>query len=255
LTNIDSSPFKQVSRVRVFEQAAEQIKMLVSSGYFSPGQKLPTEQELCEQLNVSRSTIRETLRVLEAEGIVEIRRGVGAYISTPGEKINKLEDLASWLHQREETLEQVLEVRESIEGLAASLAAKRITDQDLLKIRQLVEKQEEELAVLLDNPDSNLDQLAYLDMDFHLLISASCRNEIVSEIVNHIVPAFTESNKAVLYISRRMQRMVQEHQAVLQAIEAKNPREAEKAIRKHLEGVRIDILSAANLPKKRTKKE
>ena len=237
------SPFKQVSRVRVFEQAAEQIEALVASGYFSSGQKLPTEQELCDQFHVSRSTIREALRVLEAGGIVEIRRGLGAYIAPPQDKIRKLEDLAVWLHQREETFEQVLEVREFIEGLAAALAATRAQDEEINKIHLLVDEQVRELAALKNSPKSDLDRLARLDMEFHLLISTACGNDIVSEIIQHIVPAFTETNKAVLYVSQRMERMIQEHQAILHAIESRNPAEAERTIRQHLIGVRMDILA------------
>ncbi len=243
MDDIVTSPFRQVSRVRVFEQAVEQIKGLIASGYFSSGQKLPTEQELCDQFNVSRSTIREALRVLEAEGLLEIRRGLGAYIAPPREKLNKLDDLSRWLHQREETLEQVLEVRESIEGLAAGLAAARASVEDIRKIRSLVDQQISALDALEGNPDDDLELLTRLDMQFHLLISSACGNDIVSEIVQHIVPAFTETNKAVLYVSKRMQRMIQEHQAILHAIETRDPAEAEKTIRQHLLGVRMVITS------------
>src|SRR5512142_74834 len=97
---------EKLSPVRLFEQASEQIRELIANNSWAKGEKLPNEQELSKQLNVSRSSVREALRILEAEGLVEAKRGLGTYVvDTPEQKSN---DLARWLEQREETLEQLL---------------------------------------------------------------------------------------------------------------------------------------------------
>ncbi len=84
--------------------------------------------ELSKLLDVGRSSVREALRVLEAEGLIEVRRGSGAYVCLSPPFNNHTGELAQWLHNREQTLEQVLEVRESIEGLTAALAAGHASD-------------------------------------------------------------------------------------------------------------------------------
>ena len=240
-----NNQFKKVAPVRIFEQAAGQIKLAIKEGHFKPGQKLPTEQELSQQLNVGRSSIRETLRVLEAEGVIEIRRSQGAFVtsSIPGKR--DLRDVSQWLQQRQETLEQVLQVRESIEGLSAALAAGRSPQQGLEQIRAVLQEQERQIEILSGNDDEDYDTLSQLDAEFHLAISSASGNDIVHEIVTHIVPAFNESNKAVLYYSKRMRRMLEEHLSILHAIEAQDPLLAEQTIREHLSRVRKIILTLA----------
>ena len=70
----------KVAPVRVFEQAVGQIRELIVTGAWAVGEKLPTEQDLGRQLEVSRSSVREALRVLEAEGLVEVKRGLGTFV-------------------------------------------------------------------------------------------------------------------------------------------------------------------------------
>ena len=128
---------RKVEPVRIFEQAVDQIRSLVLNGELSLGDKLPTEMELSKLLNVGRSSVREALRVLEAEGLVEVRRGSGTYITRNHRCNNRSNDLVQWLLLREESLEQVFEVRESIEGLSAGIGAKHATPEQVQKILRL----------------------------------------------------------------------------------------------------------------------
>ena len=93
---------------------------------------------------------------------------------------------------------------------------------------------------------ANLEDLAELDVRFHLLIAAASGNTLAEEIVNAIVPAFCESNRAVLYVgSANMQKTIQEHQRIIDALASREAEEAESAIRAHIARVRKDI---DNLP-------
>ena len=231
----------KVERLRVFEHAVEQIRELILQGAFGPGEKLPTELELSKQLNIGRSSIREALRVLEAEGLIKVRRGAGAYVAPEGGQMRARIEVARWLVEREETLGQLLQVRESIEGLTAALAASRASTLALVELKEIVERQSaiaEESAV---HREEHVDEMANLDARFHMTISALSGNDIADEIVLHVLPAFTESNKAVLYVGGRAERLVQEHRLVLAAIEAGNPDEAERAMRSHIARVRGEI--------------
>ena len=241
-SSVTSQKLQKLAPIRIFEQAVEQIRDLISKGALTVGEKLPTEQELSKQLGVSRSSVREALRVLEAEGSIEIRRGSGAFISTrPGLRYQRGE-IVHWLEQREETLEQVLEVRESMEALTASLAARVASPQALEVIRSIVDKQVSLSLRLNGTGDLGIDALAGLDALFHLAVSGASGNDIAHEIISHIIPAFNESNKAVLYLGRRAKKMESEHYQILAALEAHDAVAAAEAMRTHIQQVKKEIL-------------
>ena len=229
---------QKVAQVRIFEQAVEQIRHQILNGFLSPGQKLPTEHELSKQLNVGRSSVREALRVLESEGLVDVRRGSGIFVAEQPAQKQPGEYSVHWLQQREEALEQVLEVRESIESLAAGLAAVRASNEAISKLSEIIEIQSSQIEAMRASGEIDYDILSQLDAAFHLAISAASGNDLANEIITRLVPAFNESNKAILYISRRMLDMEREHRSILQALERRDPTAAAQAIHDHIASVR-----------------
>ena len=237
----EQTKLHKVTSVRLFEQAVGQIRELIKNGTWSVGQKLPTEQSLSQEFNVSRASVREGLRVLEAEGLIEVKRGSGAYVCDSRNKYREKGEIESWLEQREETLEQVLQVRESIEGLAASLAALEASDVELDEIAAILSRQK---YVVLEqgNEEKRLKELAVLDAAFHMKIGSSSGNDIVEEIISHILPAFTEGNKALLYLSHRGKLLIEEHGRIMEALLSRSPETAEKTMRDHIRRVRKEIV-------------
>ncbi len=233
----------KVAPVRIFEQAVGQLRELISSGGITPGEKLPTEQDLGRQFNVSRSSVREALRVLEAEGLVEVKRGLGTFVSPRSSARSTPKDLVLWLEQRGETLEQVLQVREAIEGLTAALAAARASQKQMEEIRSILEEQQRIIEQQSPDGDECVDELSRLDLAFHLAIANASGNDIANEIISHIIPAFQGSNRAVLYLCKRAKKMEIEHNEVLIALEARDPAAAETAMRNHISRVTSDTLS------------
>lgn len=243
---------RKVEPVRIFEQAVGQIRDLILSGELPVGEKLPTEMELSKLLSVGRSSVREALRVLESEGLVEVRRGSGTFVISNHPLNNQNIDLAQWLRMREDTLEQVLEVRECIEGLSAGLAAKRATPEQVQKIIEISQEIQDKLSKLDEsaaNQKEVFEELSRLDVAFHLQISQSAGNDITNEIIQHIVPAFQQSNKAVLYLYRKALMMDNEHRQIALAIQSHDRSAAESAMRHHIQRVRQDILQAIQKPK------
>jgi GntR family transcriptional repressor for pyruvate dehydrogenase complex len=234
---------KKVEQVRVFEQAVLQIRELILSGEFAAGDKLPSEQELCDELNISRSSIREALRVLEAEGIIEVRRGSGVYVAENPLQNTIRSEYIQWLANQEESLLQLMEVRGSIEGLTASLAACAPTEETIEKLSAIVAEQVSLLDSYEDDEQDKVSRLAKLDEEFHLVISQASHNSVAHEIIAHIIPAYNQVNKAVIYIGGRPRQMVKEHKAILSAIKANDPKGAENAMRKHIARVRSEIIS------------
>jgi GntR family transcriptional repressor for pyruvate dehydrogenase complex len=241
---MSSSKLRKLAQVRVFEQAVEQIRDLILSGTYSPGEQLPTEQELSKQLNVSRSSIREALRVLEAEGVIEVRRGAGTFVASHPFQNMIRREYVLWLSKREDSLIQLLQVRESIEGMAASLAGSLASNEDIEKLRANVEEQMSVIEETISGPEENIDKLARLDEEFHMTICAASGNDIAFEIISHIFPAFNHQYKALIYVEGRQDRMVNEHGLIFETIKAKDPGAAEKAMRKHIARVRAEITGA-----------
>lgn len=229
--------FNKLAPIRIFEQVVDQIRSSIVSGVFRPGDKLPPEQELEKQLSVSRSSIREALRVLEYEGLVEVRRGSGTYIAPYSKKKKGRIEVAKWLEQREDTLRELLQIREHLEGLTASLAATNADKEAIDELEIILKK----IRVVIQDPALDVDELAKLDSQFHLTISRSAGNSLVNEVLAYVIPAFQASNKAVIYIGESLEQLHADHSAILFAIEARDPLAAEKAMRKHVVRVQIEI--------------
>lgn len=232
---------RKVEQVRLFEQAVEQISDIILSGNFAPEEKLPSEQELSKQLNVSRSSVREALRVLEADGLIEVRRGAGIFVAAKPYKGSLRSEFVHWLAKRKESLEQLLQVRESIEGLTASLVAVTHSKDLIEQLRLILHQQKSLLNPEFENGDEIIDKLAALDAEFHLTIAEASGNVIAYEIISHIFPAYNQGNKAVIYVGNRQYKMVNEHTLVFNAIETGDPVAAEKFMRDHIARVRSEV--------------
>lgn len=220
----------QVERVRVFEHAVEQIRSAIEQGELKPGDKLPTEQELCNKLGVGRSSIREAIRVLEAEGYIEVRRGSGTFIiQSRTSQPEQLNSIVAWLEKRKESLTQILQIRERIEGLTVYLAAATADDQLIARLATLLDEQ----SALVEKGD-DIDHFSELDCQFHLTISEASGNDIAHEIMQHIIPAFNEGNKAVIFAGKRTQKILQEHEEILSALKEGDPEKAERSMRTHI---------------------
>ncbi len=228
---------RKVGSVRVFEQVAEQLRRLITEGHLEPGDQLPSELRLSQALEVSRASVREALRLLESTGLIEVRTGAGTFVAPPRVSFTTTGDAVEWLLKRRDSLLHLLEVRESVEGLTAALAAPVIGDELLAQLRSIVDRQSE-----LAGSVSNLDQEVELDVRFHALIAQASRNTIAQDIVNAIVPAFVDSNRVVLYLSREaMEKTLAEHQRIVDALASRHAKKAELAMRAHIARVRGEI--------------
>jgi len=232
---------KKVKNIRAFEQAVEQLRDAILEGQFVLGDRLPTEQVLCETLDVSRSTIREALRVLEAEGLIEVRRGSGAYVASKLDSLATRGEILKWLAQREESVIQILEVREGIEWMTASLTASNHTDELISELRNHIVAQRAESDRIKDSND--IAKITELDVAFHTAISLASGNEIAHEIISQILPSFSEANKALIWAGKGIEQSIEEHVSIFEAIQDRNASAAEKAMRNHIRRVREEICS------------
>ncbi|WP_042160993.1 FadR/GntR family transcriptional regulator [Paenibacillus gorillae] len=171
---------KQTNRMTLVEQAAEQMERLIESGTWPVGQKIAAEQELMEQLQISRNTLREAVRALVHAGLLKTRQGDGTYVVSSSK-------LGVVLQQRIEQTEllKTLEVRYALEREAARLAALRRDDEDIEILKQRIQDYEREAA------GGDHDAFVAADIKLHIAIVAAAHNELLHELYMHVIDAVT----------------------------------------------------------------
>lgn len=159
-------------------------KMIIKDKIYKYGQKLPNENELSEKLGISRTTLREAIRILSAEGILTVKRGLGTFVS---EQIDQYTDNPLGMHDLSKmkiTLRDLYETRMIFEPEAAALACKRASDEEIQEIIRLGEKCQQELK---KNPQGKA--RIHSESNFHGAILKASHNEFLSKFV----PMLTES--------------------------------------------------------------
>jgi GntR family transcriptional regulator, transcriptional repressor for pyruvate dehydrogenase complex len=233
-----TSQLKEIKNVRLSDQVADQIQLLVFDGHLQPGEKMPSESELVQQLHVSRSTVREALRALESKGIIRVRSGTRAFVSEQPFTFNIQSEAINWLLLRRESLIQILQVREALEGLAASLLACSVSEPVLDELRAIVREQQK----LIVDDCCDVDRLSELDIQFHQLISHASGNQLVDELVSSFVREFCTSNRAILYVNGTGETSMEEHSRIIDALATHDPVIAENSVRAHIARVHTEIL-------------
>ena len=176
----------ETRRIKLSEQTSDRLyQMIVEERYYAPGSKLPNENELSEELNVSRTTLREAISFLVAQGVLEIRRGKGTFVAedipTAGLDLTSLSGLRSRGRARD-----LFEMRLIFEPATVALACQRATDDELKQIQKKAERVEEIAAEGGDWP--------LADQEFHWAIIRASHNEymrrlypIINSAVNEIM--------------------------------------------------------------------
>jgi GntR family transcriptional repressor for pyruvate dehydrogenase complex len=211
----------------LYEGVARRLVELIRIERLEPGQRLPAERELARRLGVSRVSVRQGLTVLRINGLVEIRRGDGAYVRRPPS--GAAPSLAQDLIGSRAHLPAVMEVREAIEGQTARLAAQRRTDEDLAAIRAAVDAMEQDIA--------GGGTGAGADERFHRAIAEAAHNVILSDVMAQLAEPIELTRRASLSRPGRPSHSLEAHRRILEAIERSDERAAAEAMHEHLAGV------------------
>src|SRR5665647_3175237 len=176
-----ASPWEPVQRLRTYEQVMGQIEERILDGRLKSGDHLPSERDLAMLLGVSRTSLRESLRVLEALGLVDIKRGGGAdggatLVGAPGAGFVNLLKLQLALGHFSHT--DLLETRIALETWSCSEAAYRATDDDHRELGKILD--------LMDDPAIDTDEFNRLDTTFHVHIAESTGNALTSHLMGSL---------------------------------------------------------------------
>lgn len=168
-----SSTFlRPVENRRAFEEILFQLEEAIVAGHLSAGDRLPPERELASRFQVSRTSVREALRVLEALGLVRVRRGAenGAILlEEPGNALTHL--LRFYLALEHVSMASLLEFRISLESMAAATAARRHTTEELAQAEALIH--------LMETEDLTMEQFLETDLAFHLQLARASGNDLM----------------------------------------------------------------------------
>ena len=216
------APFTPAS---IHEQIVRHIGLSILRNELVPGQALPGELELCAQLAVSRPILREAMKVLADKGLVESRRKTGTCVR-PREAWNLLDpDVLAWQCEAvpdETFLRNMGEIRLGIEPLAARLAALRATPEQLTALEIWYRRMQRAL-------DEN-EAFISADLQFHNTILAAAHNELLQQMSSTINAALHASRVITTQLPGSSEASMPLHQAVLEAIQNRNPAAAQKAM-------------------------
>jgi GntR family transcriptional repressor for pyruvate dehydrogenase complex len=224
--NTVESKIRRVTKISISEEIAKQIMDLIASGDLEPGQRLPSERDLCEQFGASRSSLREALRCLSIVGVLNARVGEGTSVAVDGGKF--LRKIMEWrLITEKHDIENLLKVRIALEGESAANAATFATRKDIDALRNLLARMKEHFQ---DEP-----QFAVLDLEFHITIAVASGNSLLSDLVSMIRSQLAKALSKVLQLPNAIPLSYKEHAAILDGIERRDSDGARAAMHTHLE--------------------
>ena len=198
----------------------ETLREAIIKGLLKPGERL-MEVQIAEELGVSRTPVREAIRKLELEGFLVMVARKGAYVADISVK----------------DITDIFEVRAALEGLAAGLAAERITEEEL-------EQLERALVQISEATTSDLNSVVQSDTSFHELIYRASRNQRLQQIVIHLQEQIQRFRTVSLSQPGRTRFFIEEHRKIVEAISERNSELASLLAREHIESAEQSLLSA-----------
>ena len=221
-----------IKRLKLTEQVEKEIKSLIFHNKLEVGEKLPSEQELAEQLQVGRRSVREALQSLQRMGLIEIHHGKGAFISQP-KLDNYLELLAESINFRllgeKAALLQLLEVRKLLGAGIASLSATRATSQDLKAMEKALHQQKKAIKT------KNSELFNVADLDFHNAVVKGSQNDILTAVYSALSNLMLESRRRTNKIPGVAEESLKDHQKIFLAIKSGNGKLAHHDMFTHID--------------------
>ncbi len=226
----DPELLEPVTSPRLSDLIAERITQAIKDGSLKPGDRLPTEHALARQLGVGRTSVREGMQKLRTLGVVEVRKGLGAYVAEGDGDDQSLPSFVRWAATNVMAIEELVEARIALEALAAALAAERATPEELAEIDRLEQAHAE--AAHTDVRDT--DRLVRSDEAFHDAIMAAARNHFVTRMYGLLISELTAFRRHTLALPWAPDRSAEGHAAICAALRAGDAPLAREAMIDHL---------------------
>lgn len=215
--------------IKVYTKVIKDIKEKILSGELKNGDRLPSEREMAEKLEVSRTSIREAIRVLEIMGLIESKRGSGNYIANSfGNSL--FEPLSIMFMLQEYSPGDIHELREALEIECCRVASKKMSDNDIKLLNNVVDK-------MYKTNDEK--QSLSLDIRFHNIIVKSSDNPLivnVFEVISQLMDKFIkESRKIILCEENNREVLLNSHKEIVSSLQERDEEKAIYSMKKHFE--------------------
>lgn len=232
--------YTPVQSIKVFEQIAVQIEKRILSGELRSGDRLPTERELAEQFQASRTAVREAMKILAQKGLVEMRPGRGTIVidGAPEAMQNSIGLVMKLQVGEVGGSDNLVEVREIFETEIAALAAARAKGEEIAAMREAIRVMDESL--------NDADAYIAADNQFHQALAKATQNSLILILIDSIVNPLSEQRKHVFAVEGGPQRGQFHHRRILESIIRRDPESARAAMRAHLQQVRDDVKTSIN---------
>ncbi len=223
--------FQKAAPTRTFQDIARQIEDAIINGELKPHDRLPSERDLQQLFGVGRASVREAIRILESNGMLEVRTGAisgGIFVkqistSTTVDGLQRL-FLLEQISEKE-----LIEYRVALESFTVYWAAARATAEDIEEIAQIIEIMEEE---------SNWKQFHDSDLEFHLAVARAAKNRVnvlvMLAIRQTLLRIMQEAFSNVMELSQVRKGLISEHKEILELIKNKDEEKAKRIMTEHI---------------------
>lgn len=226
-----------VVRASLADQLAERVLQLIEEGKLKAGDRLPSVNALAERFSVAKPTLREALRRLEAMGAIDIRHGSGVYVHPNFERLMLINPYYGALEVG--TVLELLDARLLIEPALAEMAARRLEDDDLAELDDLLDEAERQLAAA-SRDDGVLQEV---NRRFHSKIAALSGNAVLSQMVISLHDLHLQEQIEIFYLYNDPADDHRQHKAILEALRERKPNKARRRMAKHVETVKSVVES------------
>ena len=220
-------------RLRLSDRVVEVLRTDINTGEIQPRERLPSEAQLAESFEVSRSVIREAISRMKADGLVVSKQGLGVFV-TAADDISRPFRIEDHNAQNPEVVREIFELRVGVEAEAAALAAQRRTKTDLRTFKEVFKR--------LEAGTSNLELGVAADLEFHLAISKMSKNTQIARFTSYLEKVLRESIRVARHNSARTtgyaELVLNEHRTIYEAICEGDCETARRGLRSHPESAK-----------------
>jgi GntR family transcriptional regulator, transcriptional repressor for pyruvate dehydrogenase complex len=228
-------PSARADRRRLFEHVMHAIEQRILSGELRPNDPLPTERELAQQFNVSRTAVREAIKALEQAGLVTVRHGRGVAVATASHE-RVADSIARFLRVENSPMWALMELRSILETEIAALAAQRRTTDDLARLTALVDRMDQLVGAPTEYVES--------DLEFHRALVASAHNPLFDVVLDPFRSELRHSRDIGATVPNAPTRSIVIHRRILEAVRSADATQARREMNNHFHQL-VDFLREA----------
>lgn len=229
----------KIKQPKLRTQVYKLLLDLIIDGKYRNNDMLPPERQLCEELGVSRTVVREAIKSLETRGILTVIHGKGIRVNPPtSDEISDAFMLFLRRQKKEVSMKDLMEVRYSIEPQIALLAAVRATNNELFELKAIIDTMKDSISIV--------DKFIDLDLNFHLQLSFMTKNIIFITISEALIIPFRKSREVTVSPPDNIQAF-EEHSKLFNFISSRDPEKAKDMMIEHLKHVETVLKNLGKL--------